>query len=106
MTVPKRRDAAGFTLARQGITRGSDDLTRIRTDQEIGTLGDGDGALSVFTQCDAGNAEGCGLFLHAARIGEHEASLAQETEKIEVSDRRNEPNLRRCCMAASSLTKR
>src|SRR5438876_1057886 len=94
MTVPKRRNAAGFTLARQGITRGSDDLAWIRADQEVGTLGDGDGALGIFTQGEAGDAESRGFFLDAAGIGEHEAGFAQETEKIEVPNGRNEPKLR------------
>ena len=76
MTVPKRRDAADFTLVRQGITRGSDDLGRIRADQEVGTLGDSDGALGIFPQGKAGDAESCGFFLDAARISEHKAGFA------------------------------
>src|SRR5438477_10945816 len=94
MAVPERRDAAGFTLARQSVTRSRDDLARIRTNQKVGTLGDGNRALGIFTQCEAGDAESGGLFLDAAGISEHEAGFAQETEKIEVSDRRNEPKLR------------
>src|SRR5437879_3836592 len=104
MAVPERRDAAGFTLARQSVTRSRDDLARIRTNQKVGTLGDGDGALGIFAQGKAGDAESCGFFLDAARIGEHEAGFAQETEKIEVSDRRNEPKLRMMLDAALCKT--
>src|SRR5690348_14648059 len=93
MTVPQRRDAASFTFARQGATRSSNDLAGIRTNQKVGTLGDGDGALGIFAQGKAGDAESRGLFLDATGIGEHEAGFAQETEKIEVPDGRNEAQL-------------
>src|SRR5437660_1304686 len=93
MTVPQRRDAARFTPARQGITRSSDDLARIRTNQQIGTLGDSDGALGIFPQGEARDTESRGFLLDAAGIGKDKLCFAEQTEKIEVPNRRNETEL-------------
>jgi len=90
MAVPKRGNAACFAPARKGITGGGDNLARIRTNEQIGTLGDGDGALRIFPQGEARDAECGGFFLDAARVGEDQLCFAQETEKIEVADGRNE----------------
>jgi hypothetical protein len=89
MAIPQGRDAASFALACQSITGGSDDFDRIGTNKQVGTFRDGDGALGVLAQGEAGNAESGGFFLDAAGIREDELGFAQETEKIEVADWRD-----------------
>src|ERR1700732_2577205 len=94
MAVPEGRNVACFTLSCQRITRSGDNFARIGANQQVCSLGDGNGALCVLTQRKAGDAESRGLFLDATRIGEDELGFAQETEKIEVAYGRNEPQLR------------
>src|SRR5260370_42242181 len=93
MAVPEGRNAAGFALACQRITGSGDYLARIGTNQQVCALGDGNGALRVLAQRKAGHTESRGLFLDATRIGEDELCFAEETEKIEVPDGRNEAKL-------------
>ncbi len=93
MAVPKRGNPASFALARQGITGGGDYLARISTNQQICALRDGDRALGVLTQSETGDAKSSGFFLNTPRVGEDELCFAQETQKIEVPDGRNDPQL-------------
>src|SRR5229473_6482461 len=91
VAVPEWGDAAGFASACQGVAGGGDDFDRIGANQQVCAFGDGDGALGVLPQGEAGDAESGGLFLDATRIGQDKLCFAQETEKIEISNGRNEP---------------
>src|SRR5713226_3505198 len=93
MAVPERRYAANFAPACQGVTGGGHNLGGIGANEEVCALGDGDGALGVLPQGEAGDAESGGLFLDATGIGQDELCFAQETEKIEIADGRNEAQL-------------
>ena len=66
---------------------GSDDSCGIGANEQVCTLGDGDGALGVFAEGQAGHAESGGFFLDAARIGEDESGFAEEAEEIEIAER-------------------
>src|ERR1700687_597375 len=94
MAVPEGRNAVCFTLSCQRITSSGQNFARIGTNQQVCALGDGNGALRVLAQRKARDTESRGLFLDATRIGEDDLCFAQETEKIEVPDGRNEPQLR------------
>jgi len=93
VAVPERGNPASFAPARQGITGGGDYLTGISANQQICALGNGDRALGVLAQGEAWDAKRGGFFLNATRVGEDERRLAQETQKIEIPNRRNEPQL-------------
>jgi len=93
LAIPERRDAAGFAIAGEiGFCRG-DDFCRVSADEEIGALRNGDGALGIFAQGEARDAECGGFFLNAARVSEDQGGLTQETEKIEIADWRNDPEI-------------
>jgi hypothetical protein len=58
------------------------------------TLGDSDWTLGVLTQGQARNAKGRGFFLDAPGVGQGQSSLAEQAEKIEISQWLNEAELR------------
>src|SRR6266446_9814222 len=93
MAIPKGRNAACFAPARKSITGGGDNLARIRTNEQVSTVRDGDRTFRILPECEAGDAESRGFFLDTARVGEDQLCFAQETKKIEVSDGRHEAQL-------------
>ena len=71
-----------------GAACGGDDDIAIAARQHIGPLGDRDRPLGVLAQREARHAECGGLFLQAARIGEHQRGVAHQ-----VAQRVAEPDV-------------
>jgi len=82
MAVPERGDAAGLAFSGEDGLGCGYDFCRVGSDEKVCAFGNGDGTLGVFPQCKAGDAEGGGLFLNAAGIGEDQGGLAGQAEKI------------------------
>jgi len=93
VAVPKRRNAAGFAFSVEGVASSSDDLSRVSADKYVCAFADGDGPFGIFPESEAGDAEGGGFLLDAARIGEDESGFAEKAEKIEIADGRDEAEL-------------
>src|SRR5258708_27920427 len=58
--------------------------TLFRSNKQVGTFRDGDGALGVLAQRQAGDAESGGFFLDAAGIGEDELGFRSEEHTSEL----------------------
>jgi len=94
MAVPVWRNAARLALSGNDGLGGGDDFCWIRSDEEVRALRNRDRALGVFAKGEAGDAESGGFFLNTAGIRQDERGFAQEAEKIEIADRRDELELR------------
>src|SRR5690349_24715570 len=86
MAIPKGRNSPSPALPGQSITGSGNNVAWIRANEQIGALGDGNGALGVFPQGKARNPQSGGFFLDATGIGEDELGFAQQAEKIEIAD--------------------
>ena len=54
---------------------------------------DGDGAFGVFAKSEAGDAQGSGFLLNAAGVGQDQCGFAEQAQKIEIADGRNQAQL-------------
>jgi len=93
MAIPEGRNAARLALSGKNGLSGGDDFCWIRSDEEVRAFGNRDGALGVFAKGEAGDAESGGFFLNAAGIRQNERGFAEEAEKIEIADGRDELEL-------------
>lgn len=66
MPIPEGRNAAGFAIPGKYLFGGSDDFCGIGTDELVCAFGDGDGALGVLAEREAGDAQGTILELFSA----------------------------------------
>ena len=94
MAVPEGRNAARFRFAGQSVACSGDDPGGIGANKKVCAFGNGDGPLGVFPQGEARDAKSGGLFLDAARVREDKSRFAEEAEKIEIADRRDEAEFR------------
>jgi hypothetical protein len=65
------------------------DAGYVVADEDRGTavLAEGDGALGVPAEGEAGGAEDAALFLETAAVGEHDAGIHVEAQHVVVADR-------------------
>lgn len=90
MAIPEGRNAARLALSGKDGLGGGDDFCGIRSDEEVRALRNRDRALGVFAKGKAGDAQSGGFFLNAAGIRQDERGFAEEAEKIEIADGRDE----------------
>ncbi len=62
-----------------------DDSCGVCSYEYICALGDGDRALGILAQGQARDTERRGFFLDAPLVGQSQGSLAEQAEKIEIS---------------------
>ena len=70
---------------------GGDDAVAIRASQDVPTGFDGFHPFGFVAQCDAGNFQPVGLFLHAAGVGEKHARGLFEGDDVEIAQGIDEP---------------
>ena len=87
----KPRHAARRRCARAPWPRACAPTTSSVPARKLVPSRDGDRALGVLAQGHARHAEHGRLFLHAARVGEHDARLRGELEEVEIAERLDEP---------------
>ena len=90
VAVPERWNAAGLAFSSEDRLSGGDDFGRVGANELVGPLRDGDGALGVLAESEAGDAEGGGFFLDAAGIGQDQRGFAKQAEEIEITDGRDQ----------------
>src|SRR6266849_2095155 len=94
MSIPEWRRLARLAVSSEDLLCSSHDFGGVCSHEYICALGDSDRTLSVLTQGQARNAEGRGFFLDAPGVGQSQSSLAEQAQKIEISQWLNEAELR------------
>ena len=79
MAIPERGNAAGLAFPSKDGLSGGENLCGSGADEKVRAFGDGDGALGVFAEREAGDAERGGFFLDAAGVGQDQRGFAEET---------------------------
>ena len=72
---------------RERLLDAGNDVRGLRADDAIGAVGDRDRPLGVLAQREAGNAERGRLLLQAAGVGEDQARVRRQREKVDVAER-------------------
>ena len=70
---------------------GGGDAVAVRTGQDVPAGRDGFYPFGFVAQCDAGNFQPVGLFLHAAVVGEEHARGLFEGDDVEIAQGIDEP---------------
>src|SRR5581483_2838438 len=94
VAVPEGWDPSGLAFAGQGSASSGDHLLGVGTHKQIGALSNRNGSLGVLPKRETRDAQGSGLFLDAARIGQDQRGAAEEAKKIEVANRLDELKVR------------
>lgn len=94
MPVPEWGGSAFLAVSSKDLLRSRHDFGGVSSYEYICALGDSDWALGVLTQGQARDSEGRGFFLDTPGVGQSQRSFAEQAEKIEISQRRNEAELR------------
>src|ERR1051325_9184597 len=89
MPIPERRGTRWSVLIADPMPPGSDP-SRIGSNQAIRSVRDRYRTLGVFAHRQTGNTQDGCFFLDAAGVGDHDAAIAHEPEKIQVPQWRKE----------------
>jgi hypothetical protein len=101
MAVPELGYVPGLTFSGKNLCGGSDNLGWVRAYQQICSFRNGNRALGVFAQRQAGHIQGSRFFLDGAGVRQDQSGFTEEAEKIEIADRSNNTNV--CLLCNSCL---
>jgi len=94
VTIPEGGNAPGLAFSSKNGFGGGEDPSRVGANELICAFRNRDGALGIFAQGKARDAESGSFLLDAPGIGEDQRGLAEQAEKIEIADRRDQFQLR------------
>src|SRR5262249_17792589 len=87
-SVPEFGHPSSLAPAAHDLIHTGEDTLPMTPDKRIRPLLDGDGTFGVFAHGEARYRQRCSFFLDAARVGQHEAGVAQQPQRLEIALRR------------------